>query len=212
MPSAPLAANTLPYLVHTTAFSDSLGAGTVCVVAAGPNRYFMLPVVPELPGEAMEALGHCCDASARITGETGAFEPLSEPYEARLIDHGKSRKYLNVSLFLVDVARIVRHINTNCPHSVSGSFEHEVSAYFGRVLGPAGKSGTFSAGRVLCAFYGHGTGDPELLATQTKKNLAKAFSLPDPSGISIGPYLYVLLADSDAERMIRSFIDGLRDS
>ena len=211
MPGAPLAAATLRYPIQTTAFGDSIGAGSVCVVAAGSNRFFMLPVVPELSMEDMEALGLSCAASARITGETGSFEPLSEPYDARIVDHGRSRKYLNVSLFLIDVSRIVRHINTSCSHSLSGSFEHEVSAFCSKAFGPAGKSGPFSAGQVLCAFYGFGTGDPELLATQTKRNLAKAFSLPDPSGIAIGPYLSVLLADSNAEHLIRSFIDGLRD-
>lgn len=210
LPSAALSSATYP--LRTSVFGESIGAGTVCVVAAGPNRFFMLPAAPELSGDAMEALGLACATSSRISAGTESFEPLSEPYEARIVDHGRSKKYMNVSLFLMDVSRTVRFINTRCPNSLSGSFEHEVSAFCSKSLGSAGKSGACSAGKILCAFYGHCTGDPELIAVQTKKNVAKAFSLPDPSVIETGPYLSVLLADSDAESMIRSFIDGLHDS
>jgi hypothetical protein len=213
LPSAPLATASLHFPIRTTAFGDSIGTGTILVVAAGHDRFFLLPTIPELPEKDMEALALCCATDSGITGgETGSFEPLSEPYEARIVDHGRSRKYLNVSLFLVDVSSTVQLISGSCPHSLPGSFEHEASAFSNKILGTAGKAGMISEGRILCAFYGHGTGDPELVATQTRKALAKAVPLPDPAGIKTGPYLSVLLADTDAELTIRSFIDGLLDS
>jgi len=187
------------------------GDGPTMAIAMGAARGLIIPVIPEAPSRIVEELRRI-GSFAYAGGWEAMQASRPETTPAVILERGRTRKFLSASLFVLDVSGLAALTAKSCHRSVAATVALEVAGFASQALGTSGLCEMASERRILCTFFSHAAGDPELIATQVSKALVRALSLPDPTGLEIGPFLAILLADDDAERQLRAFIDGLSDS